>query len=152
MPIPIRQVTTALPDPSVFLLLTAIAFAAGFISSMAGAGGMLTLPALLWAGLPPIAALATNKVQSTLGTLSSAWNFFRKGHLELKPLLPPFVTALLGACLGYLVISNETLSHLVFVFPELLLVVLATILLLGRYTGYRLTELWRFRSVLKEPS
>ncbi len=102
MLISIQQVAKALPDLSIFLPLTAIAFVAGFISSMAGAGGMLTLPALLWAGLPPIAALATNKVQSTLGTLSSAWNFFRKGHLELRPLLPSFITALLGALPGHL--------------------------------------------------
>lgn len=40
------------------------------------------------------------------------------------------------------------LQYLLFVFPELLLVVLAVILLLGRYTGYRLSELWRFRSQL----
>ena len=58
--------------------------------------------------------------------------------------------SLVAACLGYLILSNQTLAHLLFVFPELLLVVLAIILLLGRYTGYRLTELWRFRAVLKE--
>lgn len=58
--------------------------------------------------------------------------------------------SLIAACLGYLILSNEILAHLVFVFPELLLVVLAAILLLGRYTGYRLTELWRFRAVLRD--
>jgi hypothetical protein len=50
------------------------------------------------------------------------------------------------AALGYLSMSSKFLGHLVFVFPELLLVVLAMTLLLGRYTGYRLTELWRFRA------
>ena len=35
-------------------LLVVLAFAAGFVSSMAGAGGLITLPALLWAGLPPL--------------------------------------------------------------------------------------------------
>jgi hypothetical protein len=54
------------------------------------------------------------------------------------------------AVLGYLTMSSRFLGHLVFVFPELLLVVLAVTLLLGRYTGYRLTELWRFRSALRE--
>ncbi|QSA96864.1 inactive transglutaminase family protein [Methylococcus sp. EFPC2] len=60
------------------------------------------------------------------------------------------VGSLLVASLGYLVMSSSLLGHLVFVFPELLLVVLAATLLLGRYTGYRLTELWRFRSALRE--
>lgn len=52
------------------------------------------------------------------------------------------------AAVAYLVISREALQHVTFVFPELLLVVLGLTLLMGRYTGYRLTELWRFRSVL----
>lgn len=56
--------------------------------------------------------------------------------------------SLLVAALGFLLMSNKLLAHLVFVFPELLLVVLAGNLLLGRYTGYRLIELWRFRSLL----
>jgi hypothetical protein len=57
--------------------------------------------------------------------------------------------SLFVATLGYLSMSSRFLGHLVFVFPELLLVVLAMTLLLGRYTGYRLTELWRFRAALR---
>lgn len=57
--------------------------------------------------------------------------------------------SLLVAVLSYVIMSSRALEHLVFVFPELLLVVLAVTLLLGRYTGYRLTELWRFRSALR---
>ncbi len=54
------------------------------------------------------------------------------------------------ASLGYVVMSNSWLSYLIFVFPELLLVVLAITLLMGRYTGYRLTEFWRFRALLQQ--
>ncbi|MFT7186293.1 MAG: hypothetical protein ACI84K_001691 [Pseudohongiellaceae bacterium] len=54
------------------------------------------------------------------------------------------------ACLGYLVMTNETLMYLMFVFPELLFVVLALCLLMGRYTGYRLSELHRFRAIVSE--
>lgn len=54
---------------------------------------------------------------------------------------------LLVSSLIYAVIYSQALSHLVFVFPELLLVVLAAIILLGRYTGYRLLELLRFRAL-----
>ncbi len=57
--------------------------------------------------------------------------------------------SLLVASLGYLVMSSTLLGHLVFVFPELLLVLLAMTLLLGRYSGYRLSELWRFRAALR---
>ncbi|MEZ5528877.1 MAG: TSUP family transporter [Porticoccaceae bacterium] len=123
-----------MPDPAVFLPLVVIAFIAGFVSSIAGAGGVLTLPALLWAGLPPISALATNKLQSTLGTLSSTWNFFRKGHLDLKPLLPSMATAFIGSCAGTLTVQqvgNETLSRLI---PALLIVIGLYFLITPRVT------------------
>jgi len=55
--------------------------------------------------------------------------------------------SLLVAASCYLVMGLELVEHLVFVFPELLLVTLAATLLLGRYTGYRLTELFRFREM-----
>jgi hypothetical protein len=60
--------------------------------------------------------------------------------------------SLLVAAMGFLLMSNKLLGHWVFVFPELLLLVLAANLLLGRYTGYRLTELWRFRAALRQES
>ena len=55
--------------------------------------------------------------------------------------------SLLVAATCYLVMGLPIVEHLVFVFPELLLVTLAATLLLGRYTGYRLTELFRFREL-----
>nr|WP_265416054.1 7TM domain-containing protein [Orrella marina] len=45
---------------------------------------------------------------------------------------------------------NPYVEHLFFVFPELLLIVLALALLVGRYTGYRLVELLRFRTFAKD--
>ena len=58
--------------------------------------------------------------------------------------------SLLAAALAYLVMHNRDVQHLFFVFPELLLVLLAACLLLGRYSGYRLLELLRFKVLLKE--
>ena len=54
------------------------------------------------------------------------------------------------ACLSYVVMQDRILQYLVFVFPELLFVLLAMTLLLGRYKGYRLTEFWRFRAALTD--
>jgi len=51
--------------------------------------------------------------------------------------------------LVYLVISNKHVQFYMFTFPELLLVIFSISVLLGRFTGYRLTELYRFRSLLK---
>ncbi len=53
--------------------------------------------------------------------------------------------SLVAAALAYLVMHYREVQHLFFVFPELLLVLLAATLLLGRYSGYRLVELWRFK-------
>lgn len=55
------------------------------------------------------------------------------------------------AVLGYLVMYNKYLQHLIFVFPELLLVVLALFLFMGTYSGYRLNELFRFRDLAAPP-
>lgn len=59
------------------------------------------------------------------------------------------IGSLLVACLGYIVMTNEELSYLMFVFPELLLVMLSFCLMMGRYTGYRLVELVRFKDMLR---
>lgn len=56
--------------------------------------------------------------------------------------------SLVAAILAYLVMIQPQLQYVLFVFPELLLVVLAVVLMMGRYTGYRLSEIWRFRSQL----
>lgn len=60
------------------------------------------------------------------------------------------VGTLFAASIVYFIITWRSLDHLFFVFPELVLVVLAVILLLGRYTGYRVTELLRFRNIQSE--
>ena len=58
-------------------------------------------------------------------------------------------TTLLVAAIIYLIITNSIVTHLMFVFPELALCFLALALSLGRYTGYRLTECFRFGSILE---
>jgi 7 transmembrane helices usually fused to an inactive transglutaminase/Inactive transglutaminase fused to 7 transmembrane helices len=56
--------------------------------------------------------------------------------------------SMMVAVVAYLVMGLDWLEHLVFAFPELLLVLLAAVLLLGRYTGYRLSELTRFKALI----
>jgi len=57
--------------------------------------------------------------------------------------------SLLTAIAAFLVMNIKIVEHLIFVFPELLLVLLASTLILGRYSGYRLMDLHRFRVVAK---
>ena len=86
----------------VFVSLICVAFVAGLISAIAGSGGLIVLPALLTAGLPPLNALATNKFQSVFGTLSSAINFFQKGHIDLPSMKLSLFCAFIGASFGTL--------------------------------------------------
>src|SRR5690242_7217050 len=81
-------------------LLTLIALAAGFIDAIAGGGGLLTLPALLLAGLPPAAAIATNKLQGTFGVAASSHAYWRAGHVDIEVLVPSIIGAGLGAAAG----------------------------------------------------
>lgn len=54
--------------------------------------------------------------------------------------------------LAYVAMADERVQHLVFVFPELLLVLLGFTILMGRYTGYRISELFRFRDLTRQPA
>ena len=84
-----------------FALLIGAAFAAGFIDAIAGGGGLITLPALMLAGVPPVAALATNKTQGVFGAATSALSYAAKGHVNLRrqmlPALLSFAAGLVGA-------------------------------------------------------
>lgn len=88
-----------------FGVLTIIAlmiasFVAGFIDSIAGGGGLLTIPSLLLAGLSPHLALGTNKFSSTLGTGVSVVNFTRHGKVSLEIILSGIIFSLFGAFIG----------------------------------------------------
>lgn len=60
------------------LLLFFATFVAGFIDSIAGGGGMITIPALLLAGISPLQALATNKLQNSFGSFWATLQFYKK--------------------------------------------------------------------------
>jgi uncharacterized membrane protein YfcA len=82
------------------LLLAAAAFVAGFIDSIAGGGGLVTVPALLLAGMSPVQALATNKLQGLFGAASATISYAQKGHVDLRRQLPAAALACLGGVLG----------------------------------------------------
>ncbi|MCF3640877.1 TSUP family transporter [Rhizobium sp. TRM95111] len=82
------------------LLLFLAAFLAGFIDSIAGGGGMITIPAMLLAGIPPLETLGTNKLQSLFGSGSATIAYARAGHVRLGEQLPMAALSALGAALG----------------------------------------------------
>mgnify|MGYP007029316762 CR=1 FL=1 len=58
-------------DPGLLLGLFGVAVGAGCVDAIAGGGGLMTLPALILAGLDPVSAIATNKLQGTAGSVSA---------------------------------------------------------------------------------
>lgn len=77
----------------------------------------------------------------TIERMSVVWEEHGRGEALVQG-----IGSLLVAVIAYLAMNNALTRHLSFVFPELLLVLLGATLVLGRYTGYRISELWRFRS------
>src|SRR3546814_12214308 len=73
-----------IPSPETIACLMAAALIAGCIDAMAGGGGLIAMPALLAAGIPPVAAVATNKLQSPLGTFGACVAYARAAHIDLK--------------------------------------------------------------------
>jgi len=101
-------------------LLMAAAFVAGMIDAVAGGGGLITIPALLAAGVPPVAAIATNKLQSTFGTGGAVLAFARKGHIDFKRFVLPAMAAFVGSGLGALILTRVDPSFLSALLPILL--------------------------------
>ncbi len=93
-------------DPATLALLTLAATVAGFIDAIAGGGGLITLPALLIAGVPPAQAIATNKLQGTFGVASASVNYWRAGEIDLPLLKTAIVATAAGAALGALLVSR----------------------------------------------
>ena len=82
------------------LLLAAIGFVAGAINTVAGGGSLITIPALIFLGLPPVVANATNRVGVFLQSVVATFTFARAGKLPLARSWPSLVAACLGAIVG----------------------------------------------------
>ncbi len=93
-------------DPLVIALLTVTAFLAGTVDAIAGGGGLITVPALLTAGLPPHLALGTNKGQSVWGSIAALVTFWRAGQVDRKQATYTFPLALIGSAIGAELVSG----------------------------------------------
>ena len=90
----------------IFILLFLTGLIAGFVDSIAGGGGLIALPVLLFVGLPPQAALGTLKLQGSFGTFTAAYNFISKGRIALSEALPGVLFTFAGASGGALLVQS----------------------------------------------
>ncbi len=104
-------------------MLAGVGLVAGFVDSIAGGGGLLALPSLLLAGLDPVSALATNKLQGSFGTASATHTFWKKGLLRPSEHVAEIAMVFVGAVLGVLAVSYVPTDLLRRVMPVLLVLV-----------------------------
>ncbi|GHV94990.1 UPF0721 transmembrane protein [Spirochaetia bacterium] len=83
-----------------FLIVCPLVFLAGFVDSIAGGGGLISLPAYLIAGVPMHFALGTNKLSSTMGAITASARYYKNGFVDLFLCVPSIAAALAGSALG----------------------------------------------------
>jgi len=83
-----------------FLILFSAGLVAGLIDSVAGGGGLITIPVLLSLGIPPKLALGTNKFQSSFGSLTATYYYIRHGLVDLRKGRVGILLTAIGAALG----------------------------------------------------
>ena len=103
------------------IILLVVGAFAGFVDTLAGGGGMITLPALLMSGLTPEAALATNKLQGSFGTVSASWYFVRRGELLWSNIRFGVLSTAIGAACGTLAVQFLPNAWLETIIPALLI-------------------------------
>jgi uncharacterized protein len=120
------------------LLLFGAGLSAGFIDAIAGGGGLISVPALLWAGLPPQLALGTNKMQSSWGTLMAVRKYAKAGLISWKEVRLAVLVTFIAACLGTWTVTRVSNSILQSLVPWMLLSVAVWVLIqpnLGKHAA-----------------
>ena len=131
----------------VIILLIAFGFLAAFIDSVVGGGGLISLPALMFVGLSPASAIATNKLAATMGTFTSAMYFIRSGKVDFKIVGKLIPLTIVGAVAGALVVKfipPDILRPLVLV----MLVFIAIYIIAKKNWGVCLPISWHWRNMI----
>ena len=85
-------------------VMAGMGFVAAFIDSVVGGGGLISVPTLMWAGLPMLNVLGTNKIASTMGAIAGFWTYLRSGTIDKKLLRVIFPLAFVGSIGGVLTV------------------------------------------------
>lgn len=106
--------------PEWLLAMALVGVAAGWLDSIAGGGGLIALPALLLTGVSPLEALATNKLQSSVGAGVAAVNYTRRGWIDLHWARWLVLASFLGAAAGTLLVQRVDTAFVEWLLPGLL--------------------------------
>lgn len=104
------------------LFLTA--FIAGLVDSIAGGGGIITLPVFLSLGYPPHLALGTNKFQASFGSFTASYYYIKKEVVILKECITGIIFTLTGSALGTWTVQQVSSDVLKYIIPFLLVAII----------------------------
>lgn len=124
------------PSLTMYFVLFVCASFAGFIDSVAGGGGLITVPALLFAGLPPQAALGTNKLQASFGSFTASANYMRNRKADLRTAKTGVIFTIAGASAGTVLVQMTDPGLLKRILPFLLSLVLFYIIFSPQVKDY----------------
>src|SRR5690606_9410916 len=105
----------------VAVLLFIVALLAGIVDAIAGGGGLITIPALMAVGLPPGAAIATNKIGGIAGSTAATLHFLRMRQIDLRRSRWMMLCTFLGSLAGGFALTRIDSSVLRQIIPLLLI-------------------------------
>ncbi|HAU68287.1 MAG: TSUP family transporter [Arenicella sp.] len=105
------------------VLLFLAAFVAGYIDTLVGGGGLITIPALLAVGVPPLMALGTNKLQAVGGSGTSTITLLMRKQYRIQDIAWLIVSAFVGSVIGTIIIQFVDAKHLEFLIPCVIVVI-----------------------------
>ncbi|MGH1487369.1 MAG: TSUP family transporter [Cellvibrionaceae bacterium] len=107
----------------VLALLFFVAIAAGFIDTLAGGGGLITIPVFLILQIPPLEALATNKLQASFGSFTASITMLRKRVIRWSKVRAAFFASLIGSSVGTVLVHFVEAELLIQLIPAILIAV-----------------------------
>lgn len=102
-------------------ILFVVAVVAGLLDTLAGGGGLISIPALIISGVPPLAALGTNKLQGSVGTATASFMMLKKKRVHWHEVKSLMLSAFIGAAVGTVIVQFINTEVLSFVIPIVLL-------------------------------
>jgi uncharacterized membrane protein YfcA len=107
----------------VIAFLFVIALVASFLDTLAGGGGLLTVPALIVSGVPPLAALGTNKLQSVFGSGTASYLLARARRFSWQDVKGIMLGAFIGSLLASALVQFINSQYLQHIIPAVLVVI-----------------------------
>lgn len=93
-------------DFTIMAAMAVMGFIAAFIDSVVGGGGLISVPTLMWAGLPMLNVLGTNKLASTMGAFAGFLTYLRSGTIDKKIMRIMFPLSFFGSIIGVFVVRE----------------------------------------------